>query len=164
MGRGPEGRTFFEWDDFQNRFFQDGGWKEALNGMPGTIPWVDRYVKDILAELTPKGAAVHELVEQESKTTRTKGIACSLFEMHRALLVRIRLTQDADPAAIRLYASPNELVVAGLPDGEEREVRLPVPVRTDGAKAICKNGIVEVSLQKEGSLPRKEIRIRHLDE
>jgi HSP20 family molecular chaperone IbpA len=187
------GEGLFDWDDFQNHFFGGGGWKEAWGGKPsGTIPWVDRYVKGILADAVP--VAVSRSAKQSGRTRQTgqseqaeeskeaeepgqigqsgqtapfssklTSIACNVFETHRALIVRIRLSADVSIRDIRLFAAPHELKVLGLPGAEEKTVKLPTVVRTDGARAICKQRIVEVTLPKEEERAAIEVPIRHME-
>lgn len=187
------GEGLFDWDDFQNHFFGGGGWKETWGGKPsGTIPWVDRYVKGILADAVPvavsrsakqtahawqpgqsKQTEVSEEAEEAGQLGQTghtapfssklTSIACNVFETHRALIVRIRLSADVSLRDIRLFAAPHELKVLGLPGSEEKTVKLPTTVRAEGAKAICKQRIVEVTLPKEEERPAFEVPIRHME-
>lgn len=184
------GEGLFDWDDFQNHFFGGGGWKEAWGGKSsGTIPWVDRYVKGILADAVP--VAVSRSAKQSRRTWQTAqseqtdeageaglteeavqtppfpskytSIACNVFETHRALIVRIRLSADVSLRDLRLFAAPHELKVMGLPGAEEKAVKLPTAVRGDGARAICKQRILEVTLPKEEERPAVEVPIRHME-
>ncbi|MDF2719499.1 MAG: HSP20-like chaperone protein [Paenibacillus sp.] len=184
------GEGLFDWDDFQNHFFGGGGWKEAWGGKPsGTIPWVDRYVKGILADAVP--VAVSRTAKQSGRTrqagqseqseqseeseesghtgqtppfpSKLTSIACNVFETHRALIVRIRLSADVALRDIRLFATPHELKVSGLPGAEEKTVKLSTAVRADGARAICKQRILEVTLPKEEVRPAIEVPIRHME-
>jgi HSP20 family molecular chaperone IbpA len=156
MGGGP-----FDWEDFRNRFFGDGPWKQLLNS--GTIPWVDRYVKEIVSNAVPAA-----LGGQSSRTavppSKVTALACNVFETHRALIVRIRLPSTADPYAVRLNVSAHELKVSGLPDGEEKSVKLAAPVRIEAARAICRHRVVEVTLPKETGAKNRDVPIRFLDD
>lgn len=168
MGKSNDDRsasgTLFDWDDFQQGFFGGGAWKEAWNsGALGTIPWVDRYVKGVLADAVPAAAAAGSQAAPPAAVSKQSSLACNVFETHRALIVRIRLSADDEPRDIRLLATPNELKVAGLAGGEEKTVKLPLPVRVDGAKAICKQRIVEVTLPREEAYPVKEIPLRYME-
>lgn len=160
------GGGFFDWDEFQNNFFSGGGWKEAWNqNAKGTIPWVDRYIKGILADAVPGVVSrpPEEPGQPPAFSSKYSAITCNLFETHRSLIVRVRLSMDAEPKNTRIFVSPNEVNVIGLPGGEERTVKLPTPVRVDGAKAVCKNRIVEITLPKEEEVIAKEIPIRHME-
>ncbi|GAA3405905.1 hypothetical protein ACFFNY_26120 [Paenibacillus hodogayensis] len=159
---GPGGGPF-DWDGFQNSFFGGNGWKEALHGNPGgPIPWVDRYVKGILADAVP-GPSDNGRTAQPTAESRQSSLACNVFETHRALIVRIRLSADMEPRQLRLAAMPHELRLAGLPGGEEKTVRLAVPVRVDGAKAVYKQNVIEVTLPREEAVVAKEIPIRFME-
>ncbi|MEF3304957.1 Hsp20/alpha crystallin family protein [Paenibacillus sp. GYB003] len=162
-GNGADG-PMFDWEQFQNGFFGGPGWKEALSGAAGTIPWVDRYVKNILAETVP-AAVAHQAgtAGPPPSAGKLSSIACNVFETHRAIFVRIRLNADVDPRSVRLFAFPGELKVAGLPGEEDKTVKFPALVRVDGAKAIYKRRIVEVTLPKEEEAPAKEIPIRYME-
>jgi HSP20 family molecular chaperone IbpA len=156
----PAGRAPFDWDDFQNRFFGEGGWKETWNGASGTIPWVDRYVKGILAEAVPDSAAAN--FKPSAAPSRQTAVACNVFETHRAVIVRVKLSGGPASRDVRVFGTAYELRLAGLPGGEARTIKLPVPVRLDGAKAICKEQILEVTLPKESESPVKEIPVRFM--
>ncbi|TMV52173.1 hypothetical protein FE783_04305 [Paenibacillus mesophilus] len=160
------GEPLFDWDEFQNSFFGAGGWKEAWSGNPaGAIPWVDRYVKGILADAVPGAVqkASSQTGQSPPSSSKLSSAASNVFETHHAVIVRIRLSADVVPHHIRLHASPNEIVVSGLPGDEDKLVKLPAVIRVEGAKAICKQGILEITLPKGGDNPVKEILIRHVD-
>lgn len=159
---GNPGTDWFDWEQFQNHFFGGGGWKEAMNGKTaGTIPWVDRYVKGILAD-TVHGTTNRQF-EQTPLSSKQSSIACNVFETHQAMIVRIRLSAETDAHEIRLLAAPNELKIYGLPGDEDKTIKLSAPVRIDGAKAICKQRILEVTLVKEREGPAQEIPIRFIE-
>ncbi|PYI55454.1 Hsp20/alpha crystallin family protein [Paenibacillus flagellatus] len=160
----PAGAAFpFDWDDFQTRFFGDGGWKEAWNGGAGTIPWVDQYVRQVLAKAVPDVNVNQARPMPPDNKSTSPAVACSVFETHRAIIARIRLSPDVDPRAVRLFAYSHELKVTGLPGEREKTIKLPVPVRVDGTKAVCRQRVVEVTMPKEEASPVKEIPIRHGD-
>lgn len=156
----PAGRAPFDWDDFQNRFFGEGGWKETMNGASGTIPWVDRYVKGILAEAVPDSDSTN--FRPSPAASKQTAVACNVFETHRAVIVRFKLNGGTAPRDVRVFGTAHELKLVKLPEGEERTIKLPVPVRIDGAKAICKQRILEVTLPKETESPIKEIPVRYM--
>jgi HSP20 family molecular chaperone IbpA len=156
------GADRFNWDLFQRQFFGGGGWREALDGKEaGTMPWVDEYVKSMLAETIPKAA------KRESgpspNPSKQKGIAYNVFETHQTLIVRVRLTPETDVQLLRLQMAPNELNLYGLPYGGEKTLKLPVPAKIDGAKAICKQRILEVTLIKERNAEQRDIPIRIME-
>ena len=159
-GSGPEEKTMFDWEDFQNRFFQEKGWQETLKQLPGPVPWVERYVRGLLNEIVPAAEAKAEFA---AKTSRASGVAWNFFETHRTLLVKIMLSGQIDPFNVRIFASPTELLITGLTGEEEKRIKLPVLIRLEGARAICQNRIIELSLPKERGLPRKELPIRHIE-
>lgn len=162
----PGAGGLFDWDEFQNGFFGGGGWKEAWSANPhGTIPWVDRYVKGILADAVP--GAVQKASGQAgpppSFAAKHSAVACNVFETHRSIIVRIRLAAAVEPRRVHLRASPYELIVSGLPGEEDKPVKLPVAVRVDEAKAICKQRILEVTFPKEDDVPAKDIPVRFME-
>lgn len=117
-------------------------------------------MRDVLAEVVPD--AFNRTAQEPVRPSRVTSTASTVFETHRMIIVRIRLTPAVDPTAIRLFAGTTELWVTGLPEGEEKAVNLPMPVRAEAAKAVCKNRILEISLPKEEETPPKEIPIRHM--
>lgn len=159
---GP-GPGVFNWEQFQNSFFGGAGWKQAMNDYgTGSIPWLDRYVKSILGDTVP-GAPVVTNQPAQPFAAKTSSFTYNVFETHRSLIVRIRLSSDTNPRMVRLVASPAEIRVTGLPEGEDKTVRLPMPVRIDGAKALCKKQIIEITLQKDEMPPVKEIPLRFME-
>ncbi|RKN86400.1 Hsp20/alpha crystallin family protein [Paenibacillus ginsengarvi] len=159
-GQGP---GVFNWEQFQNSFFGGAGWKQVINeNGTGSIPWLDRYVKSILVDTAPGASAVPSQPVQPF-TSKTSSFTYNVFETHRSLIVRIRLSSETNPRTVRIVASTTEVKVTGLPDGEDKTVKLPMPVRIDGAKALCKKQIIEITLPKDELPPVKEIPLRFME-
>lgn len=145
--------TGFSWEGFQNRFFGDGLWKEALSSNDGTLPWVEDYVRNLISEIVP-GA-----IESASPPERKSAFTGNVFETHELVIARIRLPGEDGGSGVRLLVAIHELIVE-WPDGRKRTMKLPCFVRPDAAKAVWKEGVLEVRMPKEGAPKLREVPIQ----
>ena len=143
----------FDWTEFRNKFFGDDAWKQMFGN--GQLPWIEQYVRNIVSNVLPPAFSV------PSQQTVHSSVTVNVFETHEGLIVRVRIPEDADPRAVRLFVGTNELAVRG-PWGEKR-VKLPSVVRPEEAKAVYKSRVFELKLAPEHNDRFKEIPVRYMD-
>lgn len=149
-GAPPGGNPGFRWEDFQNRFFGDGHWRDSLRP-DGAMPWVEEYVRGLIADVVPGASETGP-----PPSSRTSSFTGSVFETHQQVIARIRLPLGGETELPRVRASIHELQVETA-DGQRRTLKLPCFVRPDGARAVWKEDILEVRLPKEGNPRYRDI-------
>jgi hypothetical protein len=147
----------FNWEGFQNKFFGEGSWQEAIHHPPGNLPWVESYIRDLLSDALPVSYS------KPSISSQVKSATFNIFETHHMILVKIKLLQNVTPQSVKFFlGGANELLIKGLPDEEEHKMNLPSNVRHSGSKVVYKNGVFEVRMPKEEGVSFKEIPTRYL--
>lgn len=155
-GKGPK----FDWEDFQNQFFSEGVWLQALeNGNVGKLPWVENYVQKLISEVIPYGE-----MTPPYKSSKLSSSTYNIFETHNLLIARIVVSKKIDPEKIRVFVGINKLKLRGLSGGEDEEkiVNLPKNVRMNGCSAMVKDNVMEIRMAKQNEEPFKEISVRCL--
>lgn len=148
---------YFDWEGFQNRFFDEGKWKEAMQVPGGNLSWVEEYVKDLVSEAVPRS-----IVRTTDKSAKHSSVSCNVFETHTMLIAKIKVPRDINPQVVRVFLAPNRLQIKGLPNKEEVTVPLAANVRHNGSRAVCKDHVIEVRMPKERETDYKEVPVKYL--
>lgn len=151
-------KHLFDWETFQKQFFNEGYWQEALRNETGTATWLDQYVQQLIADTLPK---VHSNFKENSKYKQTSTNSpirnIQIFETHRSVIVRVKVSPQTDIERWRFFIGINELVIKGIATEEDKKIKLPVNVRYKGSKVVYKNKIFEVRMPK-----RKQVKLREI--
>jgi HSP20 family molecular chaperone IbpA len=150
MKRSDEGfkGAFFDWDGFQKQFFHEDAWKDSLrNGGTGQLPWLEEYIKDLVANVVPD--AMVGANKTMNMTQPTSSLNFNVFETHTYVIARAKLSKGTDLGGIRILAGSNELLVKGLPEGDDKVIALPGRVRPNESKAVYKNGVLEIRMPRD---------------
>jgi hypothetical protein len=146
----------FDWEGFQQRFFEEGGWRQNIGEMSGKMPWLDDYVNQILKKVVPDADAKVSATSPRHSTSTS-----NLFETHDLYIVRIKLPSDTALQDLELWVSASELQLRGI-EYDDITVRFPGPVRIEGCRAIYKRHIIEVRIQKEHAPVYRKIDIKRV--
>lgn len=152
------GKNTFDWEGFQNQFFGEGHWQEGIHNPAGYMPWVDQYVRDLIAKTVPNPQSASTL----ATTPQVKSFTATVYETHHFVLARIKLLSPADPHCIRFLLSHRELILEGLPNEEQYRINLPCNVRLNGSKVIYKDHVFEVRMPKEEGTLYHEIPVKYV--
>jgi HSP20 family molecular chaperone IbpA len=155
--KGPK----FDWDSFQNQFFSEGVWKQALdNGNIGKLPWVENYVQKMIADIMPAGGTE----TPPAKSSKLSSSTYNIFETHNLLIARIKVSEKINPERIRVQVSTNKLKLLGLLDGddEEKVLNLPKNVRMNACSAVVKDNVMEIRMAKQTGEQFREIAVKCL--
>lgn len=98
--------------------------------------------------------AINRYIDREMKAKfpysvfgRTLGY--DVFETHRSVIVRIRLPSDIHPRELDTAISCHKVRIR-LPSGETQVIALPRAVNPKRARALFRNGILELRLPRTG--------------
>lgn len=147
------GRKAFDWTEF-------GKWMDGqMSALPknGGFHWISDYVDRMMKEAV-------SLQEQKGFRPKrpSKPLREETFETHHYVIVRLHVPVFVNERRLRVHASAQRLKIAGLPGDEEQVVALPFPVSPSSARAMYKDGILQVKLLKRKITERfEEIYIRY---
>jgi HSP20 family molecular chaperone IbpA len=156
----------------------DGGWnkeswdtfkkwmQESLTfGAPqDDFRWVTDYVEGILKEALAAPERQQEKSKEEtaSRSARSasspsgRPLVYELFQTHRHVIVRFNVPGRINPRRLRVLAGIQRLRVEGLPNDGKQTVALPSLVYADTARALFKDGVLQVKMMKRASNDRFE--------
>ncbi len=161
----------------------DGGWnkeswdtfkrwmQESLTfGAPqDDFRWVTDYVDGILKEALAAPERQQEIakakdVSRAAPSPSGRPLAYELFQTHRHVIVRFAVPGRINPRRLRVFAGIQRIRVEGLPSEGKQTVALPALVYGDSARALFKDGVLQVKLMKRPSNDRyDEVFIRYED-
>lgn len=126
-----------------------GGAKESKQG---DFRWINDYVDHV----------VNDALSQTGSRPPLPGrLPVELFQTHHYVIVRFRVPDGMKARRLRVFAAPTKLRLEGLPQERKQVVELPSAVRPESARALYKNGVLQVKLAKRGRRERfEEIFIR----
>lgn len=135
-------------DPVREYFTKNGNKDEVFSG-------IGDYVRKVLAQHFPESDLTQpSSSEQHVRTAQphqqTKPIFTlqeQIIELHGFVIVQIPLAEDLLNHLI-MEANTTHLVLYGLPSGEQKKIKLPSCVRSDSAKAIYKEQLLEIRLPK----------------
>jgi HSP20 family molecular chaperone IbpA len=134
-----QSQSLYPWTTME-RFF-DGGFPFTESTLPTDLmmkpDWIARIVQEALGQSVPS----------ESKELYTH----TIFETHKAVIVRIQLPNSVNPELLRVYVGPTSLRVEGFPNQTEKKVRLLCEVNRVGIRSSFKDGILEIRMMKKRS-------------
>ncbi|TLS53619.1 hypothetical protein FE782_04930 [Paenibacillus antri] len=142
------------WDTFK-KWMQDS---LSFGAPQDDFRWVTEYVDGILKEALAAPERQQEKVS--GKAPRSSGVgkplSYELFQTHRHIIVRFVVPERIKPRQLRVYAAVQRLRIEGLPNGAKQTVALPALVYSDTARALFKDGVLQVKLMKRPSNERFE--------
>ncbi|MCI3923691.1 Hsp20/alpha crystallin family protein [Paenibacillus sp. TRM 82003] len=128
----------------------DGLWGAGgPNPMAGTsdFRWINDYVDNI----------VNDALSQTGGRRPVPGkLPVELFQTHHYVIARFRVPDSVKAHKLRVFASATKLRLEGLPKDGKQVVALPSAVRSDSAKALYKEGILQIKLLKKRMHERYE--------
>lgn len=139
-------------------------WKEFQQSLLEQIPFmgndwegknIENFVQKTIKQYMPKSLPF----KNGLSSLFSHSFDYDLFETHRSLFVRIRLSDDLSPDSVRFYANRRKLKVIAPDHSEE----IPLPCDVNAARAIARydDGILEIRIPKQGGFdPYREIFIR----
>jgi len=153
----------------------DGGWnkeswdtfkkwmQESLTfGAPQEdFRWVTDYVDGILKEALAAPERQQEKTKEQgsprsASSPTGRPLAYELFQTHRHVIVRFVVPGRINPRRLRVFAGIQRLRIEGLPNEGKQTVALPALVYADTARALFKDGVLQVKLMKRASNDRFE--------
>jgi HSP20 family protein len=141
------GGNFFDWEGFRNQFLEQGAWKDAMNHS-WSLPWLDDYVKQLITGVTSsipfRGGPASTSAHSAPSSSKIK-----IVETQSHIIVRIKAAKPFELRQIRFRVGGNELRMRGLPDEDEKRIRLPGIVKAKGSRAVYRDGIFEVRLPRD---------------
>lgn len=156
---GGDKQNRFDWDSFQQQFFQGGRWKESLTNHPeGRIPWIESFVNDLLAKVMPKDGLPNHMVQSIKRSNPVM----NTMDIGNQYLVRIRITNGADPKQVKITGNERELKITGLPEMGIETIQLKEAVNPEKSIAFYKNGFFEIQLPKKKYDQYREIEVLYL--
>ncbi|WP_309120451.1 Hsp20/alpha crystallin family protein [Paenibacillus sp.] len=143
------------WDTFK-KWMQDS---LSFGAPQDDFRWVTDYVDGILKEALAAPERQQEKVSaKESRSSSAAGrpLSYELFQTHRHIIVRFVVPERIKARQLRVYAAVQRLRVEGLPNGGKQTVALPALVYADTARALFKDGVLQIKLMKRPSNERFE--------
>lgn len=140
-------------------------WKEFQQSLLEQIPFmgndwdgknIENFVQKTIKQYMPKSLPF----KNGLSALFSRSFDYDLFETHRSLFVRIRLSDDLSPDSVRFYANRRKLKVISPDQSEE----IPLPCDVNAARAIARydDGILEIRIPKQGGFdPYREIFVRN---
>jgi len=142
------------WDTFK-RWMQD---HLPFGGPNDDFRWITEYVDSIVKEAL--AAPEKEQAKAKEKGTRSatvgKPLSYELFQTHRHVIVRLIVPERMKPRRLRIFAGVQRLRIEGLPNEGKQTVELPALVYADTARALFKDGVLQVKLMKRPANDRFE--------
>lgn len=83
------------------------------------------------------------------ENTHHQDFQYSLFETHHFVFILLPIADDNQLKNIKLYHTSNQLIIEHFPEeGDKKKIILPSLISKRGAKAIFKDGTLEIKLHK----------------
>lgn len=123
----------------------------------GGFAWISDYVDRMMKEAMAAQEQEGFRPKKQSKPLREE-----TFETHHYVIVRLHVPPYVNERKLQVHASAHRLKITGLPGGAEQTVVFPLAVSPDTARALYKDGILQVKLLKRKTSERfEEIYIRY---
>ena len=135
--------TNFDWQQFE-KFF--GG---PIPFMSDTVKkrttqdfsWIEQYVNKVLERSIPQGNGGGGVNHTDAET----------FETHHHIIVKVNVPDDIPTRSIRVWAGMNQIKIEGLLRGNPQTITLPKMVDVASARALLKDGVLQIKLRKDSS-------------
>ncbi|MEB3100877.1 hypothetical protein [Ferviditalea candida] len=147
-------RFWDQWKTFEKIF---GGRLPSLNyeqmqKMMQDPQWVEKFVQDILNKTMPNNGN-GSMFGGGSPFQGGSGFFnppnSEVFETHRSVIARIKVSDREDIYGLRLSGSRLKLKLDGIKNMDPVEINLPAAVNHRGTRARYKDGVLEVRMPKE---------------
>jgi HSP20 family molecular chaperone IbpA len=139
------------WEEFQKSLFHEMPFNVQEHNGKGIENFVQKTIDQYLPKSIRPQSGLHPF--------RTKTMDYDLFETHRSIFVRCRLSADMEAENVRFYANRRTLKIECADQSEE--ISLPSDVNPSRAIARSHEGVLEIRMPKSNdSEPFREIFIR----
>jgi HSP20 family molecular chaperone IbpA len=163
----------FNWNDVVNRVtkHQDFSWLDKFvegtiskalpnhqfpfNMAKGGLKSLDKYMDQIFSQAMPNANG------QPLFNSGQDSVKSEVFETHHWMFVRIKVPNRAIASKLRISLGVNQVRVSGLTK-EIETIGLPATARLEGARAIYKDGILEIRIPKDLNEQFHEVNIQFL--
>lgn len=116
--------------------------------------WINEYVENVLKDALSS--------HKETNGRSGSKLKSELFQTHHYVIVRFHVPASINGNQLRVHASRYRVKIEGLPGGEVQQVSLPALVYPETSRALYKDGILQVKLQKQKTEERfEEVDIRY---
>lgn len=138
-----------DFDQWFNQFHQDS---------------IQKYVQNILNQ--GLGAQSPFANKQKNSTKdhpkkeehRSSSLQKKIFETHDDIYVLISVPKNIKPSSIKIYYTPNKLIIKGIPQKDKRHtIILPCLVKKKGAKTSFRDHTLQIKLPKASDDQMTEI-------
>lgn len=124
---------------------------------------IESFIQQMIREMIPKENQKMEWMfgQDENHHKENERLNYTVFQSHEDIYVSIPIVNKDDLESFKIYHTANELIISY---GERKE-RIPLPslVTRKGARAIYKDGILEIKIPRSVDKQISEINIRNDD-
>lgn len=155
-----EGGVMFPWNFFNNsnknnfdpfKFINENNWQKILEQFSTPFPEdmsaffsPDKKTSDVRTDAQPKVQTLNEKV----------------YETHEQVFIRIPISDEKILSNLKIYYSLNKCMIDGFHEvNSPYTIILPATVKKKGAKAIYKDHILEIQIQKNLDWQISEIKL-----
>jgi HSP20 family molecular chaperone IbpA len=144
--------------------------KDMKNKMQHMNPdEIDQFIKGILGNVMPSQAGSspnpQDIVNHYRKEPphQANTLKTTAFETHDCVFVRIPIKDETQLRELRIYHTPNQLIVENLPERDQKHsINLPAMVKKKGSSAKYKDGILEIRLIKSYDIHYSQIDVTEM--
>ncbi len=156
MSQGKNNLPFgFDWTKLQEGFIEEKFIKPASSKSSLDLNWMGKYMNDVLGNISKN---INQNITQNNQGENN--INYELFETHDYTIVKMRVPDNIHQKNIKVFLDINKLKIQGLYDNLAL-IQLPVNGRYQGSRAIIKNEVIEIRVQKDYSENYREIKIQY---
>ncbi|WP_223701884.1 Hsp20/alpha crystallin family protein [Sutcliffiella deserti] len=102
-------------------------------------------------------------IQSKKKKHKKTGFDANVFETHEDVIIRFPLSPEEKILELKTTHDTTTCYIENVPhNGNKQSIKLPCTVKSNGTKAIYKNGIVEIKIPKETNIPLTKIPIEIL--
>lgn len=124
--------------------------KAAADGFMQKQPdWVERLISQVLDRTLPKSA-------KSPGVKPNGGVSAEVFETHRHVIAKIKLPSKEIPKALQVLVRTDRIKLLGLENDEPYFIELPSPVMARTARALIREGVLQVQARKRKKGPYHE--------
>lgn len=124
---------------------------------------IEKYVQQMINEMIPKERQQMQWMtnQQANKTEETTQLKHTVFQTHEDIYVIIPIKDRQTVQDLKIFHTANELIIDHI-EGKQ-SISLPSLVRKKGARAIYKDGLLEIKIPRSVDRQISEISIRNED-
>ncbi|WP_142383742.1 Hsp20/alpha crystallin family protein [Peribacillus deserti] len=117
-----------------------------------------QFIPDTQKMLSQQTNPAFGFMSKPQGTSGNNKSTTAVFETHDHVFIRIPIKDAEQLKGLKIFHTSHQVYLEGLPGQEEREViTLPSLVKKKGAHAVCKDGVLEIRIQKSQDLQLSEI-------